>query len=185
MLLDAAHDAEAIYLLLDHQNTEPFIDLNNRSKKNTKTGGDIRISPKGVPICSAGLEMKSNGRDDLQNRQKWRCAQSHGIENSCPTPCSKAKYGRTYHTHSKDNDSISGGGGHKCRTGMSPKMRIRDRSDSSTQPSVFGTDKLSKELECGLWTTGQVLHWKVKTDRNRPYATLGIHDPRDKPESPP
>jgi hypothetical protein len=27
MLLDAAHDAEAIYLLLDHQNIEPFIDL--------------------------------------------------------------------------------------------------------------------------------------------------------------
>ena len=27
MLLDAAHDAEAIYLLMDHQNIEPFIDL--------------------------------------------------------------------------------------------------------------------------------------------------------------
>ena len=103
MLLDAAHDAEAIYLLLDHQNTEPFIDLNNRSKKNTKTGGDIRISPKGVPICSAGLEMKPNGRDNLQNRQKWRCALSSRTENSCATPCSEAKYGRTFHTHSKDN----------------------------------------------------------------------------------
>ena len=103
MLLDAAHDAEAIYLLLDHQNTEPFIDLNNRSKKNTKTGGDIQISPKGVPICSAGLEMKPNGHDNLQNRQKWRCALSFRTENFCVAPCSKAKYGRTYHTHSKDN----------------------------------------------------------------------------------
>ncbi len=103
MLLDAAHDAEAIYLLLDHQNTEPFIDLNNRSKKNIKTGGDILISPKGVPICTAGLEMKPNGHDNLRNRQKWRCARSHGSENSCLAPCSKAKYGRTYHTHSKDN----------------------------------------------------------------------------------
>ena len=103
MLLDAAHDAEAIYLLLDHQNTEPFIDLNNRSKKNTKTGGDIRISPKGVPVCSVGLEMKPNGRDNVQNRQKWRCALSFRAENSCAAPCSNAKYGRTYHTHSKDN----------------------------------------------------------------------------------
>ena len=103
MLLNAAHDAEAIYLLLDHQNIEPFIDLNKRSKKNTKTGGDIQISPSGVPICSAGLEMKSNGYDNLQNRHKWKCALAYGTENSCATPCSKAKYGRTYHTHSKDN----------------------------------------------------------------------------------
>jgi hypothetical protein len=28
MLLDAAHDAEAIYRLLHHQRIEPFIDLN-------------------------------------------------------------------------------------------------------------------------------------------------------------
>jgi len=47
MLLDAAHDAEAIYRLLDHQNTEPFIDLNCRSKKNIKASGDIQISPEG------------------------------------------------------------------------------------------------------------------------------------------
>ncbi len=103
MLLDAAHDAEAIYLLLDHQSTEPFIDLNNRSKKNTKTGVDIQISPAGVPICPAGLKMKPNGRDNFQNRQKWRCALACRHENSCKTPCSTAKYGRTYHTHSKDN----------------------------------------------------------------------------------
>ncbi|CAM4291893.1 hypothetical protein PAAL109150_18750 [Paenibacillus alkaliterrae] len=33
MLLDAAHDAEAIYLLLDHQNIQPFIDLNNGARR--------------------------------------------------------------------------------------------------------------------------------------------------------
>jgi len=103
MLLDAAHDAEAIYLLLDHQNTEPFIDLNDRSKKNPKTAGDIQISPRGVPICSAGLEMNSNGHDNRQHRHKWKCALSNGTKNSCATPCSNAKYGRIYHTHSKDN----------------------------------------------------------------------------------
>ena len=103
MLLDAAHDAEAIYHLMDHQNIEPFIDLNCRSKKNTKSGGDIQISPYGIPICSIGLEMKPNGYDNLQNRGKWRCALSCGTKNSCATPCSKAKFGRTFHTHSKDN----------------------------------------------------------------------------------
>jgi len=103
MLLDAAHDAEAIYLLMDHQNIEPFIDLNSRSKKNTKTGGDIQISPDGIPICSIGVEMKPNGYDNLQKRNKWRCGLSCGTKISCATPCSKAKYGRTYHTHAKDN----------------------------------------------------------------------------------
>ena len=103
MLLDAAHDAEAIYHLMDHQNIEPFIDLNNRSKKNSKTGGDIQISPNGVPICPVGLEMKSNGYDNTQNRQKWKCPLACGAKISCTTPCSKAKYGRTYHTHNKDN----------------------------------------------------------------------------------
>ncbi len=95
MLLDAAHDAEAIYMLLDHQNIEPFIDLNNRSKKNTATDSDIQISPTGIPICPKGNQMKPNGFDKSQNRRKWRCSPSCG--------CSNAKYGRTYHTHSSDN----------------------------------------------------------------------------------
>ena len=103
ILLDAAHDAEAIYHLFDYQNIEPFIDLNKRGKKATTTPGDIKISPNGTPICSINLEMKSNGRDNLQNRNKWRCALSCGPKNSCVTPCSTAKYGRTYHTKSKDD----------------------------------------------------------------------------------
>ena len=103
MLLDAARDAEAIYLLMEYQNIEPFIDLNDRSKKNTKTDCDIKISQDGIPICPMGLKMKHNGYDNLQNRQKWRCPLACGTKNSCAKPCSKAKYGRTYHTYSKDN----------------------------------------------------------------------------------
>lgn len=95
MLLDAAHDAEAIYLLLDHQEIEPFIDLNNRSKKNTATDSDIQISPTGIPICPMGKEMRPNGYDKSQNRRKWRCLPS--------CECSTAKYGRTYHTYSGDS----------------------------------------------------------------------------------
>lgn len=95
MLLDAAHDAEPIYLLLDHQNIEPFIDLNPRSKKNTATDTAIQISPAGIPICPLGNEMRHNGYDKSQNRHKWRCAPS--------CPCSTAQYGRAYHTHSNDN----------------------------------------------------------------------------------
>lgn len=103
MLLDAAHDAEAIYQLLDHKQVEPFIDLNKRAKKNIKTKSDIQISPEGVPICPMGKKMKPNGYDHTQNRQKWRCPLACGMKITCETPCSTAKYGRTYHTHSKDN----------------------------------------------------------------------------------
>lgn len=103
MLLDAAHDAEAIYQLIDHKNVEPIIDLNKRMKKNTNTESDIQISPEGVPICPIGKKMKPNGYDHTQNRQKWRCPLACGIKNTCETPCSTAKYGRTYHTHPKDN----------------------------------------------------------------------------------
>lgn len=106
MLLDAAHDAEAIYQLLDYGQVEPFIDLNARSKKNTGTSDDIQISPKGVPICPIGKEMKPNGYDHTQNRQKWRCPLASGAKVSCETPCSTAKYGRTYHTHNKDNQRL-------------------------------------------------------------------------------
>lgn len=103
MLLDAAHDAEAIYHLLDFQMIEPFIDLNKHCKKDMNANGTIQISPEGIPICSRGLEMKPNGHDPIQHRLKWRCALACGTKNSCPTPCSKAKYGRTFHTPSKDN----------------------------------------------------------------------------------
>lgn len=95
ILLDAAHDAEAIYQLIDHQNQEPIIDLNKRGKKNIDAGSGIQISPEGIPICPKGKKMKPNGFDKSQNRQKWRCSRTCG--------CSTAKYGRTFHTHSKDN----------------------------------------------------------------------------------
>jgi hypothetical protein len=103
MLLDAAHDAEAIYKLLDHHDIEPFIDLNARTKKNFSTESDIQISPNGTPICPIGLEMKPNGFDKSQKRQKWRCPLACGTKNSCEKKCSEAKYGRTFHTFKKDN----------------------------------------------------------------------------------
>lgn len=47
--------------------------------------------------------MKPNGYDKSQNRQKWRCPLANGTKNTCKEPCSTAKYGRTFHTFSKDN----------------------------------------------------------------------------------
>lgn len=56
-----------------------------------------------IPICPIGKEMKPNGYDKSQNRQKWRCPYGAKVITSCKKPCSNAKYGRTFHTFSKDN----------------------------------------------------------------------------------
>lgn len=100
MILDAAHDAEPIYLLLEHQGMEPFIDLNVRSKKNLpgKDGSDIQISPTGIPICPKGSQMKPNGFDKKLHRRKWRCTPACG--------CSTAKYGRTFYTKTSDDPRL-------------------------------------------------------------------------------
>lgn len=99
ILLDAAHDAQSIYRLLDHQGVEPFIDLNVRSKKNSPSKtSDIHISPKGIPICPKGKEMKPNGTDQKRHRRKWRCSPDCG--------CSTAKFGRTFYTKTSDDPRL-------------------------------------------------------------------------------
>ncbi len=45
--------------------------------------------------------MKTNGYDQNRDRQKWRCPLAAGTHNSCASPCSTAKYGRTFHTYPK------------------------------------------------------------------------------------
>lgn len=107
ILLDAAHDAGPIDDLLLHQNIEPFIDLNVRGKKNMETDSDIRISPEGIPICPCGKKMKHYGFNHSQKRHKWRCPMmKKRTTNTCPKPCSTAKYGRTFHTCSTDNPRL-------------------------------------------------------------------------------
>lgn len=106
-ILDSAHDAGAIYDLILQQNSKPFIDLNIRSTKNLETDGDIRLSPQGIPICPANLEMKHNGFDHAQKRHKWRCPlMKNRTTCTCDNPCSDAKYGRTFHTQSWDNPRL-------------------------------------------------------------------------------
>jgi hypothetical protein len=100
MILDAAHDAEPIYLFLEQQGMEPFVDLNVRFKKNTSAKGNnaIQISPKGIPICPKGKPMKPNGTDKKLHRRKWRCS---------PTcDCSNSKYGRTFYTKTSDDPRL-------------------------------------------------------------------------------
>lgn len=106
ILLDAAHDAIAIYNLFAQNNVEPIIDLNAHNTTNTPMDGDFTLSPEGVPICSKAIPMKPNGFDREKGCHKWRCGLAKGKVNTCTSPCSKAKYGRTFLTHMGDNPRL-------------------------------------------------------------------------------
>ena len=106
ILLDAAHDATAIYTLFSKNKVEPIIDLNSRKTVNEAIKDSFTLSELGVPICSAGLPMKSNGFDHKKNCHKWRCGNSKGTINTCNNPCSTAKFGRTFLTFLGDNPRL-------------------------------------------------------------------------------
>jgi hypothetical protein len=65
VILDAAHDASAIYEFLIHH--QPTIYLNVRTNESV-TKGDIHISLQGIPVCPVGLDMKCNGYDQARYR---------------------------------------------------------------------------------------------------------------------
>ena len=106
VILDSAHDAMGIYTLLCHHNIEPIIDLNARTTASTPLTYGFSLSPSGVPICSRGIEMKSNGFDKEKQCHKWRCGLAKGSSVSCDSPCSTAKYGRTFLTYLGHNPRL-------------------------------------------------------------------------------
>lgn len=106
MILDAAHDVTGIYQLLNVYGVEPMIDLNSRSSKTISLSEGFSLSPTGIPLCPRQVPMRPNGFDRAKCCQKWRCGLTKGSVNSCPTPCSSAKYGRTFLTFLKDNPRL-------------------------------------------------------------------------------
>ncbi|WP_366922067.1 transposase [Metallumcola ferriviriculae] len=98
-LLDAAHDVYDIYRLLHANETEPFIDLNNRAKGNNTFPGPINVDENGVPICLEGLPMLNWGFSNDRCRIKWRCPH-HKDSSKCSKKheCSPSAYGRVVYT---------------------------------------------------------------------------------------
>ena len=103
LLLDSAHDSMAMYSLCQHENITPFIDLNLGNSKKTSDYHGVTIGPDGVPICSAGLKMKTNGNDLRRQYAKFRCPLNYNGQCSCDNPCSDAKFGRTCSIPMADN----------------------------------------------------------------------------------
>ena len=50
--------------------------------------------------------MKSNAFDHKKDCHKWRCGLAKGKTNNCTSPCSTAKYGRTFLTFMSDNPRL-------------------------------------------------------------------------------
>ena len=101
ILLDSAHDAYAIYQMLNMHEIEPFIDLNERNKKDNASE---EIDHNGIPVCQADLKMINWGLHQKRQRIKWRCPK-YKDPASCPHQqnCSASKYGRVVYTR-PEND---------------------------------------------------------------------------------
>ena len=106
LLLDAAHDADAVYRYCLKEHIQPFIDLNPRQSGNLVYKDTFTIDKDGVPVCQLGLRMKPDGKEPDRNRCKWRCAKTNAGGCYCETPCSDSPYGRVVHTPVKDNPRL-------------------------------------------------------------------------------
>jgi len=100
-LLDSAHDAYSIYQMLNIHGIEPFIDLNERNKKDSSSE---EIDQYGIPVCQADLKMIYWGIHKKRQRIKWRCPK-YKAPASCPhrQNCSNSKYGRVVYTKPEDD----------------------------------------------------------------------------------
>ena len=63
----------ADYSLCQREHIAPYIDLNLGNTRKTSDFHGVTIGPDGIPICKAGLKMKSNGNDLRQLYAKFRC----------------------------------------------------------------------------------------------------------------
>jgi len=100
VLADKAYDVREFYTFIVEQiKAVPFIPINPRNTKDDKTFG-----PHGLPLCNAGLEMKSAGKwsEGNRDRLKFRCpikaskklAKKHG--DNCPADNSRFDTGKCY-----------------------------------------------------------------------------------------
>jgi len=80
---DAGHDAEAIHRFLRSHGTQPVIPLKDPAPAIHPARPDIKLSPRGVPLCQGGVEMASWGSAG-EDRKLFRCAFKAGQIDHCP-----------------------------------------------------------------------------------------------------
>ncbi len=102
---DSAHDANALYALLEDYSSKPVIDLKNNP------ASFIPLNKQGIPLCPKGYLMCYWGFDEKRSRFKWRCPKVAGRKRirdkiECDTPCSDSGYGFTCYTKPEWNQRI-------------------------------------------------------------------------------
>ncbi len=107
LILDAAHDAGAVYTMCSKRGITPIIDLNHRGIKTPKDKG-YTLGTDGVPICPLGLPMKPNGTDQKRHRAKYICPKTKYAERlcMCDKRCTKSTYGRVVNISLKDDQRL-------------------------------------------------------------------------------
>jgi len=107
LLADSAHDNYSTYVLLNHWNIRPFIDLNKRrgDNKPQSESYDFELSENGIPICILGREMTNWGIDKARHRRKYRCPFCAGSISSCPfyDICNESDYGKIVYLRLDEN----------------------------------------------------------------------------------
>lgn len=107
LILDAAHDAGAVYTMCSKHGITPIIDLNPRG---IKTPGDkgYTLGTDDVPICPLGLPMKPNGTDQKRHRAKYICPKTKYAERLClcDKRCTKSTYGRVVNISLRDDPRL-------------------------------------------------------------------------------
>jgi hypothetical protein len=105
LLLDSAHDADAVYRFCNELDIRHLIDLNNGNTGNRVYKDTFTLDDAGIPVCQKGLKMHSHGIDYKRKRHKYRCPIADNGD-VCDTPCSNSSYGRVVYTRIADDPRI-------------------------------------------------------------------------------
>lgn len=104
ILLDAAHDADAVYRYFQDVGIQPFIDLKGSLERTKVYEGTYTLNDNGSPVCiKTNRKFHRDGCEPDRNRWKWRCPLSDKNGCHCKEPCSPSPYGRTVHTRVADD----------------------------------------------------------------------------------
>lgn len=107
LLLDSAHDADAVYRYCNESGIQPFIDINKGNLGNYIYKDTFYLNENGTPVCvRTGKPFCHDGCEPDRKRWKWRCPESDKNGCHCKSPCTDSSYGRTVHTRVKDDPRL-------------------------------------------------------------------------------
>ena len=170
LLLDSAHDADAVYRYCNSQSIRHLIDFNKGNTGNRIYRDTFTLDENGVPICQKGLKMHSQGIEPNRKRHKYRCPL---IDNggSCDTPCSDSSYGRVVHTRVDDDPrlfTIPARGSKQWKEEYNARTSVersnkREKEDYKLED---GKHRSSKMWYCRLYAIMMLQHldaWKTSS----------------------